>query len=59
MTPNSFNKDNSQVDSQVAFATDLYLASAEDLDTIAYFLDFQDINDSPKNAQNLEIDLLV
>ena len=37
----------------------LYSASAEDLDTIACFFDFQEINESPRKMQYPVIDLLV
>ena len=57
--PNSFNKDNSHVSSQQALAIDMYSASADEQDTVSYFLDFQDIKESPKNTHNPEIDHLV
>ena len=55
----SFNNASSQVISQTITAIALYFASAKDLDTIDYFLDFQEIRESPKNMQYLVVDLLV
>ena len=51
LTLSSFNKDNNQVSLQVALAIDLYSTSAEDQENVACFLDFQEINESPKNTQ--------
>ena len=45
--------------SQLVDASALYSASAEDLETVACFLDFQLISESPMNIQNLVTDLLV
>lgn len=45
--------------SAVAFAIDLYSASAEDLDTTCCFLGFHDIKQVPNIMQNQLIDLLV
>jgi hypothetical protein len=42
----------------VAFATDLYSASVEDLDTVACFLELQDIKLYPKNIAKPPVDLL-
>lgn len=50
----SLNNEDNQNISHVAFAIDLYSASADDLDTVCCFLDFQEINESSKNAQKLE-----
>lgn len=36
-----------------------YSASVEDRETVGCFLDFQEINELPKNTQNLVIDRLV
>ena len=45
--------------SQVTLAMALYSASAEERDTVCYFLDFQEINESPRKTQKPLIDLLV
>jgi hypothetical protein len=37
---------------------DLYSASADDLETVCYFLDFHDIKESPKKIQKPVTDLL-
>lgn len=50
----SSNKEDNQTTSNVAFAIDLYSASADDLDTVCCFLDFQENNESPKNTQKPE-----
>lgn len=52
----SLNKEDSHTTSHVALAIDLYSASADDLDTVCCFFDFQEINESPKNTQKPEID---
>jgi hypothetical protein len=44
--------------SQVTAAIDRYSASADDLDTVCCFLDFQDIKESPRKTQNPVTDLL-
>ena len=46
-----FKQKNSQLISQHVEAIDLYLASAEDLDTVFCFLDLQDIKFSPRKIQ--------
>lgn len=51
----SSNKEDNQTTSNVAFAIDLYSASADDLDTVCCFLDFQENNESPKNTQNQKL----
>lgn len=55
----SLNNEDNQTISHVAFAIDLYLASADDLDTMCCFLDFQEINESPKNTQKPETECRV
>ena len=55
----SLSKDWSQVSSHVALAIALYSASAEDLETVCCFLDFQDIKELPRNTQKPKMDLLV
>ena len=58
-TSKSFNRASNQVISQTVKAMALYSASAKDLETIDCFLDFHEINESPKNTQNPVVDLLV
>ena len=59
LTPSSFSNERSQVSSQVAFAIDLYSASADDLETVCCFFDFQEIKESPRNTQKPLTDLLL
>ncbi|KAJ0947448.1 hypothetical protein HanRHA438_Chr01g0015321 [Helianthus annuus] len=58
LTSNSLSKFFNQIDSHAAAHIDLYSASAEDLDTVAYFLLFQDTNELPRNTQNPVTDFL-
>jgi hypothetical protein len=44
--------------SHVTATMDLYSDSAEDLETVCYFLDFHDIKESPKKTQKPVTDLL-
>ena len=46
-TPISQRKNKIHTISHVATTMDLYLASAEDLDIVDYFFDFQDTKESP------------
>ena len=45
----------SQVNSKQVFVTARHSASADDLDTLVCFLDFQGIIEFPRKMQNLEI----
>ena len=47
------------ISSLVTAAEALYLASAEDLETVACFLDFQEIIESPRKIKKPLTDLLV
>ena len=47
-----------QVNSKQVFAIARYSASADDLDTLVCFLDFQEIIEFPRKMQNPEIDRL-
>ena len=49
----------SHISSQTTATIALYSASAEDLETVCCFFDFQDIKESPRNTQYPVIDLLV
>ena len=48
-----------QVNSKQVFVIAWYSASTDDLDTLVYFLDFQEIIEFPKKMHNPEIDRLV
>jgi hypothetical protein len=45
-------KENNHISSQQVAAIALYSASAEDLEKVCCFLDFQDIRESPMKMQN-------
>ena len=55
----SLKIDSNHIISQTTTAIALYSASADDLDIVVCFLDFQDINDSPKKMQYPVTDFLV
>lgn len=55
----SLYKESSHIISHVAFTIDLYSASADDLDTVCRFLDFQEIREFPMKTQKPLIDFLV
>lgn len=58
----TFKYVNSEINQRIYVVTavmDLYFASIEFLETIAYFLDFQLIKDFSRNIQNPVRDLLV
>jgi hypothetical protein len=42
---------NNHVNSQETATIEQYSASADDLEIVCYFFDFQEIKESPKNAQ--------
>lgn len=48
----SLNKEDNQTTSHVCI--DLYSISADDMDTVCCFLDFQENNESPKNTKKPE-----
>lgn len=56
---NYVNSDCSQTSSHTAEAIALYFDSADDLEIVGCFFDFQDINESPIKTQKLVIDFLV
>lgn len=58
-TRKSFSKEISQTISQVARAMDRYSASAEDLDTVCCFFDFQETKEVLISTQKPDIDLRV
>ena len=55
----SLSKGISHINSQTTDAIALYSASAEDLETVCCFFDFQDIKESPRNTQYSVIGLLI
>lgn len=56
-TLNFFSNEINHVASQVADARVLYLAFADDRDTMVYFLKFQEMSESSRNIQNPMTDL--
>ena len=58
-TSKSLSIARNQNTSQTVATIALYSASADDLDTMDYFLDFHEINESPKKMQEHVVELLV